>query len=141
MHAVHLNARTAPAVRADIARTRESSGVLTRGYDVSTETIRQWCKHGPEDYQNRSGRPHTLPWRAARRRAPSSASSSLHRLFPPTTSPSWSPSSCPTAIATPSTASSRSRASTASRPHTSPVNHTAQLRSTSAPPTSRSQRR
>lgn len=54
-----------PAVRADIARSREPSGVLARRYGVSTETIRKWRKRGPEDGQDRSARPHTLPWKAS----------------------------------------------------------------------------
>ncbi len=41
MHAIHPNARTTPAVRADIARSHEPSGVLARRYGVSTETIRK----------------------------------------------------------------------------------------------------
>ncbi|MGE7413265.1 IS481 family transposase [Methylobacterium tarhaniae] len=65
MHAIHPNARTTPAVRADIARSREPSGVLARRYGVSTETIRKWRKRGPEDCQDRSARPHTLPWKAS----------------------------------------------------------------------------
>jgi transposase-like protein len=61
LNAIHPNARTTPAVRADIARSREPSGVLARRYGVSTETIRKWRKRGPEDCQDRSARPHTLP--------------------------------------------------------------------------------
>jgi transposase InsO family protein len=65
MHAIHPNARTTPAVRADIARSHEPSSVLARRYGVSTETIRKWRKRGPEDCQDRSARPHTLPWKAS----------------------------------------------------------------------------
>ena len=64
MHAIHPNARTTPAVRVDIARSREPAGVLARRYGVSTQTIRKWRKRGPEDCQDRSARPHTLPWKA-----------------------------------------------------------------------------
>src|SRR3954466_7204916 len=64
MHAVHANARTTPAVRAEIARSREPTGVLAQRYSVSTETIRKWRKRGPADCQDRSSRPHTLPWKA-----------------------------------------------------------------------------
>ena len=65
MHAVHPNARTTPAVRAEIARSTESTGVLAKRYGVSTETIRKWRKRGPRDCQDRSARPHKLPWKAS----------------------------------------------------------------------------
>jgi transposase-like protein len=64
MLAIHPNARTTPAVRAEIARSPESSGVLASRYGVSTETIRKWRKRGPADCQDRSARPHKLPWKA-----------------------------------------------------------------------------
>jgi DNA-binding transcriptional regulator YiaG len=44
MPAIHPNARTTPAVRAEIARSTEPSGVLAQRYGVSTETIRKWRK-------------------------------------------------------------------------------------------------
>jgi transposase InsO family protein len=65
MHAIHPNARTTPAVRAEIARSPEPTGVLARRYGVSTETIRKWRKRGPTDCQDRSARPHKLPWKAS----------------------------------------------------------------------------
>src|SRR5215204_29171 len=65
MHSVHPNARTTPAVRAEIARSSEPTGVLARRYGVSTETIRKWRKRRPDDCQDRSARPHTLPWKAS----------------------------------------------------------------------------
>jgi len=37
MLAIHPNARTTPAVRAEIARSGERSGVLAERYGVSTE--------------------------------------------------------------------------------------------------------
>jgi transposase-like protein len=46
---IHPNARTTPAVRSEIARSVEPSGVLARRYGVSTETIRKWRKRGAED--------------------------------------------------------------------------------------------
>jgi transposase-like protein len=60
MLAIHPQARTTPAVHAEIARSPESSGVLAKRYGVSTETIRKWRKRGPADCQDRSARPHTL---------------------------------------------------------------------------------
>jgi hypothetical protein len=36
---IHPNARTTPAVRADIARSKESTGVLAKRYGVSTEIV------------------------------------------------------------------------------------------------------
>jgi transposase InsO family protein len=61
----HPQARTTPAVRAEIARSPESAGTLARRYGVSSETIRKWRKRGPADCQDRSARPHKLPWRAS----------------------------------------------------------------------------
>jgi transposase len=61
---IHPNARTTPAVRAEIARSSGPSGVLAGRYGVSTETIRKWRKRGPEDCLDRSARPHRLPWKA-----------------------------------------------------------------------------
>src|SRR5215207_1392243 len=64
MHAIHANARTTPAVRAEIARSTEPSSVLARRYGVFTETIRKGRKRGPADCRDRSSRPHQLPWKA-----------------------------------------------------------------------------
>jgi DNA-binding transcriptional MerR regulator len=65
MLAIHPQARTTPAVRAEITRSPESSGVLAKRYGVSTETIRKWRKRGPGDCQDGSARPHKLPWKAS----------------------------------------------------------------------------
>jgi transposase InsO family protein len=64
MLAIHPKARTTPAVRAEIARSREPTGVLAQRYSVSTETIRKWRKRGPAACQDHSSRPHKLPWKA-----------------------------------------------------------------------------
>lgn len=64
MLAIHPNARTTPAVRQEIARSREPTGVLARRFGVSSETIRKWRKRGPHDCQDRSARPRRLGWRA-----------------------------------------------------------------------------
>src|ERR671932_2400503 len=64
MPTIHPKARTTPAVRAEIARSREPTGVLAQRYSVSTETIRKWRKRGAADCQDRSSRPHKLPWKA-----------------------------------------------------------------------------
>ena len=61
---IHPNARTTPTVRAEIARSKESTGVLAQRFGVSTETIRKWRKRGPDDCLDHSARPHTLPWNA-----------------------------------------------------------------------------
>jgi transposase InsO family protein len=66
MLAIHPNARTTPAVRAEIARSSEPTGVLAQRYGVSTETVRKWRKRGPADGQDRSARPHKLPWKASK---------------------------------------------------------------------------
>ena len=64
MWQIHPSARTTPAVRAEIARSEESPGVLAQRYSVSTETTRKWRKRGAEDCQDHSARPHQLPWKA-----------------------------------------------------------------------------
>ena len=64
MPTIHPKARTTPAVRAEIARSAEPTGVLARRYGVSTETIRKWRKRGAADCQDHSSRPHKLPWKA-----------------------------------------------------------------------------
>ena len=61
---IHPNARTTPAVRAEIARSTERTGRLAQRFGVSTETIRKWRKRGPEDCLDRSAKPHNLPWKA-----------------------------------------------------------------------------
>ena len=65
MLSIHPNARTTPAVRAEIARSGEPTGELARRFGVSTETIRKWRKRGPAECQDRSSRPHRLPWKAS----------------------------------------------------------------------------
>jgi hypothetical protein len=65
MLSIHSNARTTPAVRAEIARSAEPTGVLARRYGVSTEAIRKWRKRGVANCRDRSSRPHTLPWKAS----------------------------------------------------------------------------
>jgi transposase InsO family protein len=65
MLAIHPNARTTPAVRAEIARSAEPTGELARRYGVSTETVREWRERGPGDCLDRSARPHKLPWKAS----------------------------------------------------------------------------
>ena len=65
MPSIHPCARTTPAVRAEIARPSEPTGVLAGRYGVSTEIVRKWRKRGPGDCQDRSARPHKLPWKAS----------------------------------------------------------------------------
>ena len=65
MLAIHPDARTTPAVRAEIARSRERTGELARRHGVSTETVRKWRGRGAADCRDRSSRPHRLPWKAS----------------------------------------------------------------------------
>lgn len=65
MHSIHPNARTTPAVRAEIACSTQPIGALARRYGVSTETVRKWRKRGAADCRDRSSRPHRLPWKAS----------------------------------------------------------------------------
>ena len=62
---IHPNARTTPAVRAEIARSTEPSGTVARHYGISAETARKWRKRGVADCLDRSARPHRLPWKAS----------------------------------------------------------------------------
>ena len=64
MHSLHPQARTTPAVRQEIARSTEPTGVLAQRFSVSTETVRKWRKRGANDCQDHSSRPHKLPWKA-----------------------------------------------------------------------------
>ena len=65
MFAIHPNARTPPAVRAEIARSGEPAGILARRFGVSTETMRKWRRRGAVDCRDRSSRPRKLPWKAS----------------------------------------------------------------------------
>src|SRR3954453_8608540 len=65
MFSIHPNARPPPAVRAEIARSAEPTGVLAGRYGVSTETVRKGRKRGAADCRDRSGRPRKLPWKAS----------------------------------------------------------------------------
>src|SRR3954451_16919917 len=65
MLAIHPDARTTPAVRAEIARSAEPTGELAKRYGVSTETVRKWSKSGPAECRERSSRPRKLPWKAS----------------------------------------------------------------------------
>src|ERR687895_1249838 len=64
MLSIHPNARTTPAVRQEIARSTEPTGVLAQRFSVSTETVRKWRKRGAKDCQDHSSRPHKLPWKS-----------------------------------------------------------------------------
>jgi transposase InsO family protein len=65
MLAIHPNARTTPAVRAEIARSGEPTGELAKRFGVSTETVRKWRKRGVAECRDRSSRPRKLPWKAS----------------------------------------------------------------------------
>ena len=51
-------------MRAEIARSVERPSVLASRFGISTETIRKWRKREAADCQDRSARPHKLPWKA-----------------------------------------------------------------------------
>src|SRR3954451_6686923 len=65
MLSIHPNARTTPAVRAEIARSSEPTGELAGRFGVSTETVRKWRKRGVADCRDRSSRPPKLPWKGS----------------------------------------------------------------------------
>src|SRR3954467_15609060 len=64
MHSLHPQARTTPAVRQEIARSTEPTGVLAQRFSVSTETVRKWRKRGGPHSPARSRRPQKRPWKA-----------------------------------------------------------------------------
>lgn len=63
MMQIHPQARTTPAVRAEIARSTEPVRIVARRYGISDETVRKWRKRGERACQDRSSRPKRLPWR------------------------------------------------------------------------------
>ena len=85
MLALHPNARTTPAVRAETARSSEGSGVPARRYGVSAETIREWRKRGTAAFVLRRSAKGSPPSRASLReaRAFSRASANETRLTSP----------------------------------------------------------
>jgi Integrase core domain len=64
MLAIHPNAHTTPAGRREIAYSPQPTGLLAQRFWVSTVTIRNWRKCGPNTCQDRSSRPHKLSWSA-----------------------------------------------------------------------------
>jgi transposase InsO family protein len=60
---IHPQARTTPAVRAEIARSTEPTSVVAKRYGISDETVRKWRRRGEQACQDRSSRPEKLPWR------------------------------------------------------------------------------
>ncbi|AOF94605.1 helix-turn-helix domain protein (plasmid) [Sphingobium sp. RAC03] len=60
---IHPQARTSPAVRADIARSTEPASVVAKRYGISDETVRKWRRRGEQAVQDRSSRPKRLAWR------------------------------------------------------------------------------
>jgi len=60
---IHPQARTTPAVRAEIARSIEPASVIAKRYGISDETVRKWRKRGEHAVQDRSSRPTRLAWR------------------------------------------------------------------------------
>jgi transposase InsO family protein len=60
---IHPQARTTPAVRAEIARSAEPASIVAKRYGISDETVRKWRKRGEQAVQDRSSRPKRLAWR------------------------------------------------------------------------------
>ena len=60
---IHPQARTTPAVRAEIARSAEPASVVAKRYGISDETVRKWRKRGEQAVLDRSSRPKRLAWR------------------------------------------------------------------------------
>ena len=66
---IHPQARTTPAVRADIARSTEPANVVAKRYGISDETVRKWRRRGEQAVQHLSSRPKRLAWRMNEERA------------------------------------------------------------------------
>ena len=49
MLSIHPGARTTPAVRREIARSAEPTGVLAKRFGVSTNAIDKWHKRGADE--------------------------------------------------------------------------------------------
>ena len=79
MLAIHPNARTTAAVRAEIARSGEPTGELARRYGVSTGTIRKWRKRGPAECRDRPSRSTQLATRSDRTEASAGTSRASHQ--------------------------------------------------------------
>lgn len=60
---IHPQARTTPAVRAEIARSTEPASVVAKRYGISDETVRKWRRRGEQAVQDRPSRPTRLAWR------------------------------------------------------------------------------
>ena len=61
---LHPNARTTPAIRAEVARSSEPSGTVALRYGISAGNVRKWRKRGVADCLDRSAGPHHRPWKA-----------------------------------------------------------------------------
>ncbi len=59
---IHRQARTTPAVRAEIARSTEPANVVAKRYGISDETVRKWRKRGEQAVLDRSSQPRRLAW-------------------------------------------------------------------------------
>lgn len=60
---IHPQARTIPAVRAEIARSTEPASVVAKRYGISDETVRKWRRRGEQAVQDRSSRPRRMALR------------------------------------------------------------------------------
>lgn len=60
---IHPQARTTPAVRAEIARSTEPASIVAKRYGISDETVRKWRKRGEQAVHDRTSRPRRLAWR------------------------------------------------------------------------------
>ncbi len=59
---IHPQARTTPAVRAEIARSTEPTSVVVKRYGISDETVRKWRKRGELATHDCLRRPNRLTW-------------------------------------------------------------------------------
>lgn len=75
MLAIHPQARTTPAVRAEIARSNENSGVPAKRTAFPPKTIRKWRKRGLMPVRIARRDPISCPGAPAMRSAPSCARS------------------------------------------------------------------
>lgn len=84
MLAIHPRARTTPAVRAEIARSSEGTGVLANRYGVSSETNANGANAAPMRVRTARRDPISCPGAPVMRSAPSCARSAAPPAFPST---------------------------------------------------------
>ena len=82
MLSIHPQARTTPAIRSEIARSTEPTGVLAQRFSVSTETVRKWRKRGAKTARTTAAGRTSCPGKPRRKSGRSSAPCASATGFP-----------------------------------------------------------